>query len=108
LSLAPQIVVCDEAVSALDVSVQAQIINLLNDLKTRFAISYLFISHDLGVVRHISDSVAVMREGRIVESGDAQAVFSAPQHPYTQSLLAAVPAATPAERRARDARKIPA
>lgn len=103
LSLEPQLVVCDEAVSALDVSVQAQIINLLNDLKTQFAISYLFISHDLGVVKHISDRIAVMQRGRIVEVGDARTLFDNPQHTYTQALLAAAPAASPAERRARDA-----
>jgi len=89
-------------VSALDVSVQAQIINLLNDLKARFGIGYLFISHDLGVVRHISDRIAVMRKGVIVEAGPAAEIFANPQHEYTRSLLAAVPAATPAERRARE------
>ncbi|CAN0656652.1 Oligopeptide transport system ATP-binding protein (plasmid) [Nitratireductor aquimarinus] len=102
LSLEPRLVVCDEAVSALDVSVQAQIINLLGDLRQRFEISYLFISHDLGVVRHISDRIAVMRRGKVVESGSANQVFTTPQHDYTRALLAAVPAATPAARRARD------
>lgn len=102
LVLDPKVVVCDEAVSALDVSVQAQIINLLNDLKARFDIGYLFISHDLGVVRHISDRIAVMQKGMIVEAGNAAEIFADPQHPYTRSLLAAVPAATPAERRARE------
>ncbi|MGO4138481.1 ATP-binding cassette domain-containing protein [Rhizobium brockwellii] len=104
LVLEPKLVVCDEAVSALDVSVQAQIINLLNDLKARFGIGYLFISHDLGVVRHISDRIAVMQKGVIVETGNAAEVFANPQHAYTRSLLAAVPAATPAERRARERR----
>jgi ABC-type glutathione transport system ATPase component len=101
LVLEPRIVVCDEAVSALDVSVQAQIINLLNDLKARFGISYLFISHDLGVVRHVSDRIAVMQRGVIVETGPAAEIFASPRDEYTRLLLAAVPAATPAERRAR-------
>lgn len=104
LVLEPKVVVCDEAVSALDVSVQAQIINLLNDLKARFGMGYLFISHDLGVVRHISDRIAVMQKGVIVETGRAAEIFADPQHDYTRSLLAAVPAATPAERRARERR----
>jgi ABC-type glutathione transport system ATPase component len=104
LVLDPKVVICDEAVSALDVSVQAQIINLLNDLKARFGIGYLFISHDLGVVRHISDRIAVMQKGVIVEAGHAAEIFANPQHEYTRSLLAAVPAATPAERRARERR----
>jgi len=104
LVLDPKIVVCDEAVSALDVSVQAQIINLLNDLKAKFGIGYLFISHDLGVVRHISDRIAVMQKGVVVETGPAAEIFANPQHDYTRSLLAAVPAATPAERRARERR----
>ncbi|WP_117192021.1 ATP-binding cassette domain-containing protein [Rhizobium terrae] len=104
LVLDPKIVVCDEAVSALDVSVQAQIINLLNDLKARFGMGYLFISHDLGVVRHISDRIAVMQKGVVVETGPAAEIFANPQHEYTRSLLAAVPAATPAERRARERR----
>jgi ABC-type glutathione transport system ATPase component len=104
LVLDPKLVVCDEAVSALDVSVQAQIINLLNDLKARFGIGYLFISHDLGVVRHISDRIAVMQKGVIVETGNAAEIFANPQHDYTRALLAAVPAATPAERRARERR----
>lgn len=102
LSLRPRLVICDEAVSALDVSVQAQIINLLTDLRARFGMSYLFISHDLGVVRHISDRIAVMRHGKLVEEGEADRVFATPRHPYTRALLAAVPAATPAAWRARD------
>lgn len=101
LVLDPKVVVCDEPVSALDVSVQAQIINLLNDLKARFGMGYLFISHDLGVVRHISDRIAVMQRGVIVETGRTAEIFANPRHDYTRSLLAAVPAATPAERRAR-------
>jgi ABC-type glutathione transport system ATPase component len=102
LVLDPKVVVCDEAVSALDVSVQAQIINLLNDLKARFGMGYLFISHDLGVIRHISDRIAVMQKGVIVETGNSADIFAHPQHEYTRSLLSAVPAATPAERRARE------
>ncbi|MCM2436054.1 ATP-binding cassette domain-containing protein [Agrobacterium rosae] len=102
LVLDPKVVVCDEAVSALDVSVQAQIINLLNDLKAKFGMGYLFISHDLGVVRHISDRIAVMRKGVVVETGPAAEIFANPQHEYTRSLLAAVPAAMPGERRPRE------
>lgn len=103
LVLEPEIVVCDEAVSALDVSVQAQIINLLKDLQAALGLAYLFISHDLGVVRNVSHRIAVMQRGRVVEMGEAGAVFASPQHPYTQALLTAMPAASPAERRIRDA-----
>jgi oligopeptide/dipeptide ABC transporter ATP-binding protein len=91
LVLKPKMVVCDEPVSALDVSVQAQILNLMMDLKERYKLSYIFIGHDLGVMRHISDRVAVMYCGRIVESGTKQALFDRPLHPYTQSLLASRP-----------------
>ena len=91
LASTPKLVIADEAVSALDVSVQTQIVNLLKDLQARFALTYLFISHDLSVVANISDRVAVMYAGRIVEMGDTEAIFLRPRHPYTEALLAAVP-----------------
>ena len=91
LSLSPEVVVLDEAVSALDVSVQAQVLNLLKDLQKELGLSYLFISHDLEVVRYMSDSLLVMNKGHVVEQGDAAQIYQAPQHAYTQTLLAAVP-----------------
>jgi peptide/nickel transport system ATP-binding protein len=91
LALQPKLIVCDESVSALDVSVQAQVLNLLNDLKREFGITYLFITHDLSVARFMSDRLLVMHQGRIVESGPAAAIYANPQHEYTQGLLAAIP-----------------
>jgi peptide/nickel transport system ATP-binding protein len=101
IALQPRLVICDEAVSALDVSTQNQVINLLEKLQDEEGLSYLFIAHDLGVVRHISDRVAVMYLGRIVEIGPAERVFAAPAHPYTVALLSASPQPNPVVQRTR-------
>ncbi len=101
LAVRPELIVCDEAVSALDVSTQNQIIKLLEELQEREGVGYLFIAHDLAVVRHISDRVAVMYLGRLVEHGPAERIFDRPAHPYTDALLSAHPIANPAKQRAR-------
>ena len=92
---------CDEAVAALDVSIQAQILNLFMDLRDQLGLAYLFISHDLGVIEHLCDRVAVMYLGRVVEIGDKHQVFAAPRHPYTEALLQAIPLPSPGLRRER-------
>ena len=99
LALKPRLIICDEPTSALDVSVQSQVLNLLNELKSEFRLSYLFISHNLDVVRHMSDTIAVLYLGRVMEQGPSEEVFRNPRHPYTQALLAAVPEWNPEQRK---------
>jgi peptide/nickel transport system ATP-binding protein len=94
LACEPKFIICDESVSALDVSVQAQVLNLLKDLQREFKLTYIFISHDLSVVKFVSDRIMVMNQGRIEEIGPADAIYHAPQQPYTQQLIAAIPDAT--------------
>jgi oligopeptide/dipeptide ABC transporter ATP-binding protein len=101
LALRPRLIICDEPVSALDVSIQSQVINLLLDLQREFKLSYLFIAHNLAVVKHVSDRIAVMYLGRIVELGESDKVYANPRHPYTRALIAAIPEPDPARTRAR-------
>jgi oligopeptide transport system ATP-binding protein len=101
LALKPTLILADEPVSALDVSIRAQIINLLDDLQDEFDLTYIFVAHDIGVVRHVSDRIAVMHDGKIVEQGSADSVCERPKHPYTKTLLAAVPIPDPRESRER-------
>ena len=107
LSVEPRFVICDEPVSALDVSIQAQIINLLMELRDRLGLSYLFIAHDLNVVQHVSDDMAVMYLGQVLEYGPADVLYDAPLHPYSRLLLAAAPAARPRRGRLREVERLP-
>jgi oligopeptide/dipeptide ABC transporter ATP-binding protein len=101
LAVEPKLIICDEPVSALDVSIRSQILNLLRDLQQRLGLAYIFVSHDLAVVKHIADRVAVMNLGTIVETADTEALFAAPRHPYSRALLSAIPVPKPQAKRAR-------
>ena len=101
LAVEPKLIICDEPVSALDVSIRSQILNLLRDLQDRLGLAYIFVSHDLAVVKHIADRVAVMNLGTVVETADAQALFAAPRHPYSRALLSAIPLPRPRAKRSR-------
>jgi peptide/nickel transport system ATP-binding protein/oligopeptide transport system ATP-binding protein len=101
LAVEPKLIICDEPVSALDVSIRSQILNLLRDLQNRLGLAYIFVSHDLAVVKHIADRVAVMNLGTIVETAEAQALFASPRHPYSRALLSAIPVPKPRARRSR-------
>jgi oligopeptide/dipeptide ABC transporter ATP-binding protein len=101
LAVEPKLIICDEPVSALDVSIRSQILNLLRDLQDRLGLAYIFVSHDLAVVKHIADRVAVMNLGVIVETSDAQALFASPRHPYSRALLSAIPVPKPRAKRSR-------
>jgi len=101
LAVEPKLIICDEPVSALDVSIRSQILNLLRDLQQRLGLAYIFVSHDLAVVKHIADRVAVMNLGHIVETADAETLFASPRHPYSRALLSAIPVPTPGAKRSR-------
>jgi oligopeptide transport system ATP-binding protein len=107
LALQPKLIVADEPVSALDVSIRAQIVNLLDDLQDELGLTYLFVAHDIGVVRHVSDRIAVMHGGKIVEQGTADQVCEQPSAAYTKALLASVPVPDPRESRARRGSSVP-